>query len=71
VNFLRGPESVLIAAAFTPDGRSIVTSERDGPARKWGCDICGATPELLSLAERRLAATGRTLTDAERTQYLG
>jgi hypothetical protein len=33
--------------------------------------VCGPIPELLELAERRVAATGRTLTEAERRRYLG
>ena len=35
------------------------------------CRVCGEIPELLELAEERLAATGRELTPEERELYLG
>jgi hypothetical protein len=71
VTLLDGPTSHLRAAAFTPDGRSVVTRETDGAARRWVCVICGGPEELRAEAERRLAKLGRTLTAAERERYLG
>jgi WD40 repeat protein len=71
VTYLRGPKSVLTAASFTADSRTIVTAERDGTVRTYHCDICGTLPELMQLAGARLAATRRTLTPEERRRYLG
>jgi WD40 repeat protein len=71
VTLLRGPEQGLRAAAFTPDGRAVVTREIDGTARRWSCEICGGAEELQAQAERRLTALGRQLTDEERARYLG
>jgi hypothetical protein len=34
------------------------------------CGVCGGLDELMALAERRLARTGRQLTAAERERYL-
>ena len=44
----------------------IVTGGEDGTVRTYRCLICGDSDELVKLAERRLAATGRELTSAER-----
>ena len=71
VTLLNGPTSRLRAAAFTPDGRGVVTREADGTARRWTCDICGGAEELRGEAEQRLDALGRALTADERQRYLG
>jgi WD40 repeat protein len=71
VTLLKGPRPLLRAAAFTPDGRAVVTRETDGTARRWICDICGGAEELRAEAEERLDALGRQLTDEERERYLG
>jgi WD40 repeat protein len=67
---LYGPKS-LTAVAFQADSRTIVTREEDGVVRRYVCELCGSLEELMALAERRLDATGRTLTAAERARYLG
>ena len=70
VMYLRGPSSLLVAASFLRNSRTIVTSERDGAVREYTCLICGALPELLQLAKQRLAGTERRLTAEERKRYL-
>jgi WD40 repeat protein len=67
---LKGHEGTVTAAAFDPSGRMIVTGGVDGTVRTYDCDICGDLGELVELAERRLAATRRELTQGERTRYL-
>lgn len=69
VEYLRGPESRLAAAAFDGTG-AIVTSESDGVVRRATCAVCAGIPALLELADARLEATGRALTEAERERYL-
>lgn len=69
VRYLRGPESPLTAAAFVAD-ETIVTSERAGPVREAVCTDCGEIPSLLEIADARLAATGRTVSEQERERYL-
>jgi WD40 repeat protein len=64
-----GPNPVEIAA-FSDDSRTIVTVSRDGTIGRHRCVICGTVPELLKIAEARLEATGRTLTQEERKLYL-
>jgi WD40 repeat protein len=68
---LVGPEGPFVAAAFLPDSRTIVAKTADGTVAAYGCRICGEVPELLALADERLAATGRGLTPEERELYLG
>jgi WD40 repeat protein len=68
--FLRGHTGRVLAATFGKSGRSIATMGSDGTLRTYRCEVCGGIPELLRLAERRLAATGRKLTTAERRLYL-
>jgi WD40 repeat protein len=67
--FLEGHRGRLLAASFDAAGRQIATVGVDGTLRTYACEICGGTPELLQLAERQLAATGRKLTPAERRRY--
>ncbi len=69
VYFLRGDGGPVRAAAFSSPTR-IVTRGDDG-VRAYVCDTCGGLEELLALAERRLAATDRELSAAERLRYLG
>jgi WD40 repeat protein len=69
--FLQGHTGPLLAATFDATGRRIATVGVDGSLRAYACEVCGGTEELLRLAERRLDATGRTLTPAERQRYLG
>ena len=68
---MQGHEGPLTSVAFDPAGRTIVTAGVDGTVRTYECDICGGLDELMPLAKRRLARTGRTLSDEEREQYLG
>lgn len=69
--FLRGYEGRVLAAAFDRTGRRITAFGADGTLRAYQCEVCGGIPELLRLAERRVAATGRTLTETERRRFLG
>jgi WD40 repeat protein len=68
---LKGHEGIVTAATFDPSGRIIVTGGEDGTVRSYRCEVCGRLDELVALAERRLAATERELTSAERERYLG
>jgi WD40 repeat protein len=67
---LVGPEGPFTAASFMPDSRTIVSVTEDGVVSAYACRICGEIPELLTLADERLAATGRLLTPEERELYL-
>ncbi|HEU0246910.1 MAG TPA: hypothetical protein VFR38_07465 [Gaiellaceae bacterium] len=67
---LKGHEGTATAAAFDPSGRTIVTGGVDGAVRTYDCHICGDLDELVEIAEKRLAATRRELTPAERERYL-
>lgn len=69
--YLYGPTERLTAAAFEADSRTVVTREQDGTVRRYVCELCGGLDELAALARSRLQATERTLTDAERSRYLG
>jgi WD40 repeat protein len=68
---LRGHKkrAILTAAAFVPGSHRIVTTGADGTVRSWFCEICGGLDELVSLAEKRLAQTGRALTAEERRKF--
>ena len=68
---LQGHEAPLTAVAFGPNGRTIVTGAEDGTLGRYVCQVCGGRDALVELAERRLAATGRELTEEERERYLG
>jgi len=71
VTYLRGHKGRVLSAGFDPAGRTIVTGGEDGTVRTYQCEICGELDELVELAERRLATTGRELTAEERELYLG
>jgi WD40 repeat protein len=60
--FLDGHKGKLLAATFDAAGRRIETVGADGTIRAYQCIVCGGVPELLQLADARLAATGRRLT---------
>lgn len=68
---LRGHDGTSTSAAFDPTGRTIVTGGVDGTVRTYTCRICGGLDELVALADKRLATTGRELTPEERERYLG
>lgn len=69
--FMRGHEGRVLAATFDGTGRRITTVGGDGTVRVYRCEVCADVPALLRLTERRVEATGRTLTPAERSRYLG
>jgi WD40 repeat protein len=60
---LRGHEGVVVSAAFSPDGRYIVTTSDDGTARIYLAHI----EDLMELARSRVT---RELTPEERKRYL-
>jgi WD40 repeat protein len=68
---LVGPEGPFAAATFMADSRTIVAVTEGGVVSTYECRICGEIPELLALADERLAATGRELTPEERELYFG
>jgi WD40 repeat protein len=70
VFLLRGHTGRVTAAALDMSGH-IVSTGVDGTLRRYRCEICGEIEALMELADRRLAATGRELTAAERRRYLG
>ena len=63
---LQGHEGPVTAALFDESGRRVVTGGVDGTVRTYDCDVCGDLDELLAIADRRLAVTGRELTPEER-----
>jgi WD40 repeat protein len=68
---LSGHEGTTTAATFDPSGADIYTGGKDGTVRRYECRVCGGIPELLALADSRLAATRRTLSEEERDRYFG
>ena len=68
--FLDGHRGLLLAATFDATGRRVSTVGVDGTLRSYVCTLCAPMRDLLRIARQRLAATGRTLTAAERRQYL-
>ena len=71
LGYLYGPKSPLVAVAFAPDFRTVISQEEDGTVRRYVCQLCGRIDELTALARSRLRATGRRLTADERARYLG
>ena len=69
--FLPGHKGRVLAASFDPTGLRIMAVGADGTFRSYACDVCAGIPGLLRLAEQRIEATGRELTAAERSRYLG
>ena len=67
---LTGHHQPVTGVAFSPGGRLLASSSRDGTVRTYRCDLCGGLDELLALSGRELARTRRTLTAAERRRYL-
>ena len=70
VRLLRGPPGPFTAVSFSPDSRTIVAASGNGVVSSYDCRLCGEIPELLELAEERLATTGRDLTPEERELYV-
>jgi WD40 repeat protein len=71
VLLLSGHQGRLLAATFDANGRKIETVGVDGTLRAYDCEVCGGIPELLRLAEQRLAGTGRRLTPEEARVFGG
>jgi WD40 repeat protein len=71
---LSGSNGSVTSAAFVGDGK--ILSASGDEARLWDArpdsaqHLPGSLDKLVALADRRLAATGRTLTLAERKRYL-
>jgi hypothetical protein len=60
----------VVAAAFSPDGATVLTGSRDGTARRWrvpGPPLAGDPEALAAWAE---AQTGLALDDAGAVQAL-
>ena len=45
---------LLTSASFSPDGRFVLASGKDGAVRLYRCEICGELPTLVELATARL-----------------
>ena len=68
--YLYGHDGPVNSAVFSRDSRFILTAGDDVTVRMYHCEICGKLRQLVAVAEKRLARTGRKLTPAERKQYL-
>ena len=68
--YVRGHKRRLTAATFDPSGDRIFTAGIDGTVRVYDCGVCRSGAELVAVARRRLAATGRMLTPAERARFV-
>jgi WD40 repeat protein len=68
--YLQGHSGKLASASFAPDDRTIVTAGADGTVRTYVCDVCAGIDGLMSLADRRLAVTGRRLSATELSSYV-
>jgi WD40 repeat protein len=55
------------SAAFSPDGKFVLTAIADGTAYVYGCEICASLEDLLAIARTRVT---RELTSEERKTYL-
>lgn len=71
---LRGHAKIVICAAFSPDGKFVVTGSEDGTARVWRTQRLDknwldslSVDELLELARKRIT---RPLTPEEKAKYL-
>jgi WD40 repeat protein len=49
----------VVAAAFSPDGKLLVTANGDGDARVYPLDLCGGFDDLKQVDQRRLDGYGR------------
>ena len=68
--WLQGDAGRLLAASFDQTGLAVLIVGSDGTLRSYACEVCGGVGDLLELADRRLAMTGRELTPEERRHYL-
>jgi len=62
-----GHTDAVTGASFDRTGRDVLTASMDGTARVYACEVCGATHDLLALANARAT---RGLTAQERARYL-
>ena len=69
--YLRGHEEPVTTVEFSSTGWRVLTASEDGTVRTWVCETCGDVSELVELADVRLGATARELSDEERERYLG
>jgi WD40 repeat protein len=60
----------LLTSAFDTTGLAVVAVGSDGTLGRYACEVCAGVEELLAVADRRIAATGRELTPQERRHYL-
>jgi WD40 repeat protein len=56
LTYLRGHRGRVVGAGFAADGQTVVTASVDGTVRGYDCRICGSLPQLIALADRRLAS---------------
>jgi WD40 repeat protein len=52
--YLRGDTEALTSVSFSPDGRGVLSSSKDGSVRLYRCEVCGGLKALEALATRRL-----------------
>jgi len=69
--YLGGHKGPLTFASFDASGARIFTAGLDGTVRTYQCDVCLSGAALLDVVRRRVAKTGRKLTDTEQRKYLG
>jgi hypothetical protein len=56
VGYLYGPSGTVVGVGFEPNNRVIRAASLDGTLRGYDCLICGTLPDLLRLADERIAA---------------
>ena len=61
--------SRMTTTTFDPSSRRLLTANWHGALLTYVCQICSNLDYLLSLAQQRLTATGRTLTAQEHKRY--
>jgi WD40 repeat protein len=66
---LRGHAGGILRAAFSHDGKRLVTTGNDGTARIWniGCELTCSMADLMLFARTRVT---REFTAEERTQFV-
>ena len=62
----QGDMDQLFQAAYSPDGKLIVTASTGETAHIFQCESCGSIDELLELAKRRLGDSGRPRLSGEK-----
>jgi WD40 repeat protein len=55
LSFLDGHDRPIRGAEFAERGYTVFTAGDDGTVRTYACEVCTPLPELLALADRRLA----------------